>query len=241
MLRLAGVRKTYGKTVAVEALDLEIRRGEVFGLLGPNGAGKSTTVGLAVGLLEPDQGTVEIEGAGPPTQPAARAKIGITPQALALYEELSAEENLRFFGVLHGLEGSALAARVQWALDFVGLSPRAKDRASTYSGGMKRRLNLAIGTIHDPPLLLLDEPTVGVDPQSRAHIFEEVRRLNAAGATVVYTSHYMEEVQALCSRVGILDHGRLIACDPVEDLLRSLREPNLERVFLRLTGHELRD
>src|SRR5215510_2317777 len=135
MLKLSEVRKSYGSNVAVDGLTLEIRRGEVFGLLGPNGAGKSTTVGLAVGLLEPDQGTVEIEGVGPPTQPAARAKIGITPQALALYEELTAEENLRFFGVLHGLEGNALAERVKWALDFVGLSPRAKDRASTYSGG----------------------------------------------------------------------------------------------------------
>ena len=281
MLRFAGVRKTYGKTVAVDALDLEIRGGEVFGLLGPNGAGKSTTVGLAVGLLEPDRGSVEIEGVGPPTQAAARAKIGITPQALALYEELTAEENLRFFGVLHGLEGSALDARVKWALDFVGLTPRATDRASTYSGGMKRRLNLAIGTIHDPPLLLLDEPTVGVDPQSRNAIFDNILAMKREGRTILYTTHYMEEAEKLCDRVGIIDHGKLLALDtvpgliaahggrstlvfsengtesrvetddPVAELARfgerarhgrfRLEQPDLEAVFLRLTGRTLRD
>jgi ABC-2 type transport system ATP-binding protein len=281
MLRFAGVRKTYGKTVALEALDLEIRRGEVFGLLGPNGAGKSTTVGLAVGLLEPDRGTIELEGVGPPTEVAARARIGITPQALALYEELSAEENLRFFGVLHGLEGTALAARVAWALEFVGLTPRARDRASTYSGGMKRRLNLAIGVVHDPPLLLLDEPTVGVDPQSRNAIFENILALKREGRTILYTTHYIEEAEKLCDRVRIIDQGRLLALDtvpaligrhggrstlvlsengaetrletddPVAELARMgerarhgrfrLEQPDLEAVFLRLTGRTLRD
>lgn len=281
MIRFSGVRKTYGQTVAVDALDLEIRRGEVFGLLGPNGAGKSTTVGLAVGLLEPDRGTVEIEGVGPPTLVAARAKIGITPQALALYEEMTAEENLRFFGVLHGLERQALASRVAWALEFVGLTPRAKDRASTYSGGMKRRLNLAIGVINDPPLLLLDEPTVGVDPQSRNAIFDNILAMKREGRTILYTTHYMEEAEKLCDRVGIIDHGKLLALDtvpgliaahggrstlvfsengaesrvetddPVAELARlgdrarhgrfRLEQPDLEAVFLRLTGRTLRD
>src|SRR5438132_5757519 len=281
MLRLSGVRKTYGKIVAVDSLDLEIRRGEVFGLLGPNGAGKSTTVGLCVGLLEPDRGTIELEGVGPPTQVAARSRIGIAPQALALYEELTAEENLRFFGTLHGLTGASLAARVQWALDFVGLTPRARDRATTYSGGMKRRLNLAIGVVHDPPLLLLDEPTVGVDPQSRNAIFENILALKREGRTVLYTTHYMEEAERLCDRVGIIDQGRLLALDtvpgligahggrstlvlsengtetrletddPVAELARlgerarhgrfRLEQPDLEAVFLRLTGRTLRD
>jgi len=161
MLRLSDVRKSYGKTVAVDGLSLQIAAGEVFGLLGPNGAGKSTTVALAVGLLEADRGTVEIAGAGGPADPAVRAKLGVAPQALALYEDLSGAENLRFFGTLQGMAGSALAERVRWALEFVGLTARARDRVSAYSGGMKRRLNLAVAVVHDPPLLLLDEPTVG--------------------------------------------------------------------------------
>jgi ABC-2 type transport system ATP-binding protein len=281
MLKLTDVRKNYGNIVAVDGLSLEIRPGEVFGLLGPNGAGKSTTVALAVGLLEPDRGRVEIAGVGVPTDAAVRAKIGVAPQALAIYEELSAEENVRFFGALNGLEGRALAERVKWALEFVGLTPRARDRAATYSGGMKRRLNLAIAVVHDPPLLLLDEPTVGVDPQSRNAIFENILALKREGRTVLYTTHYMEEAERLCDRVGIVDHGRLLALDtvprliaghggkgalvlerdgsetrletddPVAEITRlardgglprfRLEQPNLETVFLNLTGRTLRD
>jgi ABC-2 type transport system ATP-binding protein len=281
MLKLTDVRKSYGSIVAVDGLSLEIRPGEVFGLLGPNGAGKSTTVALAVGLLEPDRGRVEIQGAGVPSEPTVRKKIGVAPQALALYEELTAEENVRFFGALNGLEGRALADRVQWALEFVGLTPRARDRAMTYSGGMKRRLNLAVAVVHDPPLLLLDEPTVGVDPQSRNAIFENILALKREGRTVLYTTHYMEEAERLCDRVGIMDHGRLLAldtvprlidahggatalvwerdghesrvetADPVAELSRlakdgglprfRLEPPDLEAVFLNLTGRHLRD
>ena len=197
------------------------------------------------------------------------------------YEELSAEENLRFFGVLHGLEGQALATRVQWALEFVGLTPRARDRASTYSGGMKRRLNLAIGVIHDPPVLLLDEPTVGVDPQSRNAIFDNILAMKREGRTILYTTHYMEEAEKLCDRVGIIDQGKLLALDTVQGLIAAhggrstlvfsengaetrletddpvselgrlgdrarhgrfrLEQPDLEAVFLRLTGRKLRD
>ena len=197
MLVLAGVRKRYGARAAVDGLSLAVRRGEIFGLLGPNGAGKTTTVGLAIGLLVPDEGTVDVAGLGSPREPAVRARIGLAPQALALYETLSGQENVAFFGSLYGLSGLGLDQRVRAAIEFVGLSDRRRDRVSTYSGGMKRRLNLAVALVHDPELLLLDEPTVGVDPQSRNLIFENVRHLRAAGKTIVYTTHYMEEAERL--------------------------------------------
>jgi len=281
MLQLTNVRKAFGAIVAVDGLSLSIQQGEVFGLLGPNGAGKTTTVNMAVGLLKPDQGAIELDGTGSPDQPNVRAKIGVATQALALYDDLTGEENLSFFGKLQGLTGRKLAERVGWALEFVTLSDRRRDRVKTYSGGMKRRLNLAVAVIHDPPLLLLDEPTVGVDPQSRNAIFENILALRAQGRTVVYTTHYMEEAQRLCDRVGIIDHGRLLALDtvdrlitahggrsiliaergngeirvdtddPLVELLRLQKEgplqrfrverPDLERVFLHLTGRELRD
>ena len=281
MLKLTEVRKSYGKTVAVDDLSLEIRRGEVFGLLGPNGAGKSTSVSLSVGLLEPDRGTVEIAGLGRPTDPEVRRRIGVAPQTLAIYEELTAEENVRFFGSIHGLSGRALHERARWAIEFVGLTPRARDRASTYSGGMKRRLNLAVAVVHDPPLLLLDEPTVGVDPQSRNAIFDNILALKREGRTILYTTHYMEEAERLCDRVGIVDHGKLLALDTVPALIAAhggqsalvierddqetrietadplaelsrlardgglprfrLEQPDLEAVFLNLTGRHLRD
>jgi len=281
MLKLNEVRKSYGATVALESLSLDVRPGEVFGLLGPNGAGKSTTVGLAIGLLEPDRGIVTIAGLGSPSDPQVRAKIGVAPQSLAIYEELSAEENLRFFGAIQGLSGRELVERVQWALEFVGLTARARDRAATYSGGMKRRLNLAVGVVHNPPLLLLDEPTVGVDPQSRNAIFENILALKREGRTILYTTHYMEEAQRLCDRVGIIDQGRLLALDTVHKLIGAhggrsalvlerdgheqrvetddpvaelthlasngglprfrLEQPDLEAVFLNLTGRHLRD
>jgi ABC-2 type transport system ATP-binding protein len=281
MLLLNNLGKSFGKICAVDGLSLEIKRGEVFGLLGPNGAGKTTTVNMAIGLLNPDQGTVEIEGLGSPTEPEVRAGIGIAPQVLAIYDELSGEENLRFFGTIQGLRAGRLSDRVRWALDFVDLAERCRDRVKTYSGGMKRRLNLAVALIHDPPLLLLDEPTVGVDPQSRNSIFEKIEAMREAGRTIVYTTHYMEEAQRLCDRVGIMDRGKLLAMDSVRSLIAAhggestviatrddgeirlktedplgelmrLREsggmtdfrvesPNLEGVFLNLTGRHLRD
>jgi ABC-2 type transport system ATP-binding protein len=219
MLILSHVVKRYGAHVAVNDLSLEVRPGEIFGLLGPNGAGKSTSVHLAVGLLKPDQGMAALAGLGPPTSPDVRGRIGVAPQALSLYQLLTGEENLIFFGRLHGMKGSALAGRVRWALDFVGLTDRRGDRVQTYSGGMKRRLNLAAALLHAPALLLLDEPTVGVDPQSRNSIFDNIEALREQGTTVLYTTHYMEEAVRLCDRVAIIDHGRLLALDTVRGLI----------------------
>jgi len=220
MLTFERVRKSYGTTVAVDDLSLTIRRGEVLGLLGPNGAGKSTIVNLAVGLLAPDTGRVDIDGGNPQT-PGVRARLGVAPQALALYELLSGAENLRFFGEMYGVSGSALRNRVDWSLEFVGLTERARDRVAEYSGGMKRRLNLASALVHDPELVLLDEPTVGVDPQSRNQIFENILDLRRQGCTLIYTTHYMEEAARLCDRVAIIDRGQLLALGTVDELLRA--------------------
>lgn len=225
MLTLSNVRKTFGKTVAVDGLSLSVRKGELFGLLGPNGAGKSTSVSLAVGLLTPDTGSVAIEGHGNPADPAVRGRIGVAPQSLALYDLLSAEENLRFFGEVYGLTGATLTSRVAWCLDFVGLTDRQRDAAGTYSGGMKRRLNLAAALVHDPELLLLDEPTVGVDPQSRNKIFENIEALHAEGRTIIYTTHYMEEAVRLCDRIAIVDAGKLLALGTVAELLQQYGGP----------------
>jgi ABC-2 type transport system ATP-binding protein len=238
-LAVTDLVKTFGPTRAVNNVSLRVQEGEIFGLLGPNGAGKTTLLSIVAGLLHPDAGTVAVLG-----QPLLRGRkhlLGIVPQELAIYGELSARENLRFFGQLYGLGGADLEHGINKLLDAVGLLDRANDRTGTFSGGMKRRLNLAAGLVHKPRLLLLDEPTVGVDPQSRNRIFEEVRRLNRQGLTILYTSHYMEEVQALCTRIGIMDQGNLIACDTLTNLLSKTGEPNLESLFLRMTGRALRD
>ncbi len=219
MLRLNQLEKRFGDVAAVQGLSLEVRRGEIFGLLGPNGAGKTTTVHMAMGLLAPDAGSVEIADHGRPTSPSVRLRVGLAPQAVAVYDDLTGEENVRFFASLYGLSRTKLRERVAWALDFVGLGDRKSDRTDTYSGGMKRRLNLAVAVVHDPELVLLDEPTVGVDPQSRNLILENILTLRRGGRTVVYTTHYMEEAERLCDRVAIMDHGRLLALDTVQGLL----------------------
>ena len=218
MLTLTGIVKRYGSRTAVDGLSLAVGRGEVFGLLGPNGAGKSTTVHMAVGIVAPTAGQVDVGGLGAPTQPAVRARIGVAPQALSLYELLTGEENLIFFGRVYQMAPARLAERVTWALEFVGLADRRGDLVHTYSGGMKRRLNLAAAILHDPDLVLLDEPTVGVDPQSRNAIFDSLLSLKAAGKTIVYTTHYMEEAARLCDRVAIIDHGKLLGLDTVRGL-----------------------
>ena len=307
LLDVSDVRKSYGHIQALRGVSFQVQEGELFGLLGPNGAGKTTLISILSCLLAPTAGEARLDGKPIRLNDlASRRQIGLVPQDLAVYGELTARENLAFFGRLYGLQGSELNRRVDEVLETIALGDRAKDRVNTFSGGMKRRLNLGVSILHQPKLLLLDEPTTGVDPQSRNRIFEEVRRLNGEGTTIVYTSHYMEEVQALCRRIGILDGGKLIACDTLAKLLHSLegrirvrlaqvpaslrqriqslpnvhlaepqanvlelsckeparallelvpllqeqklepleletQEPNLERVFLHLTGRALRD
>ena len=239
-LEVHEVSKHYGATPALERVSFEVREGEIFGLLGPNGAGKTTLLSILSCLLEPTGGEVRLLGRSiAPGDRLVRRRIGVVPQELALYSELTARENLLFFGELYGVRGGELRRRVEYILDAVGLGDRADDRVRTFSGGMKRRLNLGAALVHGPSLLLLDEPTVGVDPQSRNHIFEEVRRLNGEGVTLVYTSHYMEEVQALCSRIGIMDRGRLAACDTLPRLLQLL--PGVLRFRVRAMTPALRE
>lgn len=239
-LEVRDLRKTYGPTVALDGVSFQVHEGETFGLLGPNGAGKTTLLSILSCLLEPTSGEVWLLGQRLlPGDRAVRRLIGIVPQELAVYGDLTARENLRFFGELYGLRGATLRERVEAVLAAVALADKGDDRVTTFSGGMKRRLNLGAALVHGPRLLLLDEPTVGVDPQSRNHIFEEVRRLTAAGMTVLYTTHYMEEVQALCTRVGIMDHGRLEACDTLAQLLQQL--PGLIRFRIAHTSPALRE
>lgn len=220
MIRIDSVRKQFGSAVALDGLSLDVRAGEVFGLLGPNGAGKSTTMALLTGLQAPDAGSVSVLG-GDPRDASLRARIGLAPQSLALYANLSGRENLEFFARMFGLRGARLTQRVDAALDFAQLADRQQDHAGGYSGGMQRRLNLAAAVVHEPELVLLDEPTAGVDPQSRNALFENVLALKAAGRTIVYTTHYMEEVERLCDRVAIVDRGRVLAIDTVPALLRA--------------------
>ncbi len=223
VLNVVNLEKRYGQTTALAGVSFQAQAGELFGLLGPNGAGKTTLLSIVSCLIEPTAGEAWILGKKVTTSDRElRRLIGIVPQELALYNELNARENLNFFGSLYGISGERLRSRVDEVLAAVGLTDRANDRVGQFSGGMKRRLNLGAAIVHQPKLLLLDEPTTGVDPQSRNHIFEEVRRLAGQGVCVVYTSHYLEEVQALCSRVGIIDHGRLIACDSLPALLQKM-------------------
>ncbi len=217
--------KRFGERTAVADVTFSIAPGETFGLLGPNGAGKTTTISIACGLLRPDAGEVVVAG-HPMTADdlAAKAAVGLVPQDIALYDELSAAENLRFFGRLQGLGGKDLDGRITEVLDVVGLADRADERIDTYSGGMKRRANIAVGLLHRPQLLVLDEPTVGVDPQSRNAILESVEVLSRAGMSVLYTTHYMEEAERLCDRIGIIDAGRIVASGSRRDLIAGLGE-----------------
>ncbi len=214
--------KRYGKQVAVESLNLQVKRGEIFGLLGPNGAGKSTTIGMLSGILTPGSGEILLNDSRFTATPQQKKLLGVVPQELAIYPKLTGRENLSFFGKLYGIRGQNLQNRIKEMLALVGLTERGNSLVEEYSGGMKRRLNLAAGLMHRPQLLLLDEPTVGVDPQSRNHIFEGVKELNRQGLTIIYTSHYMEEVEGLCDRAGIMDNGRLIACDRVSNLVNGM-------------------
>jgi ABC-2 type transport system ATP-binding protein len=217
------VVKRFGSLVALDGVSLDIAPGEFFGLLGPNGAGKSTFMSLIAGLRAPDGGRLTVSGAGVAAGSAqARRALGLVPQHIALYPELSAEANLRIFGGLYGLKGKELGERVDQALAAVQLGDRRRDRVKDYSGGMQRRLNLAAALLHRPRLLLCDEPTVGVDPQSRNAIFDFLLGLNREGMTIIYSTHYMEEATRLCSRIGIIDHGKILALGTLDELLGRL-------------------
>src|SRR5262245_9185744 len=227
MIRARDLRKAYANVQAVDGISLELVAGETFGLLGPNGAGKTTTIHMLIGVLRPDSGEVSIQGVPDPTRAEVRRRLGVASQIESLYDELSAAENLAFFGRLYGLRGVRLKERVTWCLGLAGLRDRATDRVKTYSGGMKRRLNLASALVHDPPVLLFDEPTAGVEPQSRNHLLDTIEGFARAGRTILYTTHYMEEAERLCDRVAIMDHGKILALDTVEGLLRQHGGPSM--------------
>ncbi|WP_409341158.1 ABC transporter ATP-binding protein [Paenibacillus sp. MBLB4367] len=228
--------KRYEGNLSVDHLSLSIEQGEIFGLLGPNGAGKSTTIGMICGLLPIDQGEILVDGISVAKYPLeAKRRIGLVPQELALFEPLSARENVAFFARLYGLRGRLLEERIAEALAFVGLSEHGRDRPESFSGGMKRRLNIACAIAHRPKLIIMDEPTVGIDPQSRNHILESVRTLNQMGSTVIYSTHYMEEVEAIGTRVGILDQGRLIACGNKSELIKLVSEE--EKIAIQVVSN----
>src|ERR1700678_2772397 len=235
MLQVDRLSKRYGERVAVSAISFSIAQGEPVGLLGPNGAGKTPAIAMISGISRPDSGEVSLGGVSlAQNANALKRRVGLVPQDLALYEELSAWANLQLFGGLYGLGAAELQPRAKAALALVGLADRSTDRVKTFSGGMKRRLNIAGALLHEPDLILLDEPTVGVDPQSRNAIFDNLEELKRRGKTLLYTTHYMEEAERLCDRVVIIDHGRVIANDTVRGLYRRL--PASQAVLLEIDG-----
>lgn len=236
VLEVDGLVKQFGDLRAVDGVSFQIRTGETYGLLGPNGAGKTTTISMTCGLLDADAGAVRVEGAEMTTRTLApRAAVGLVPQDLAIYPDLTARENLRFFGRLYSMETAELTRRIDEVLDVIGLTDRADDRADEFSGGMKRRLNIGIGLLHRPRLLVLDEPTVGVDPQSRNAILESVERLSGEGIAVLYTTHYMEEAERLCDRVGIIDQGQVKAEGTRRELVKMVGER--DHIRIETSGH----
>lgn len=227
------LRKSWGNLEAVKGISFSVARGEIFSLLGPNGAGKTTTINMLSCLIEPTGGTAEIDGhAIPGDSLGVRRAIGVVPQEIALYESLSARQNLEFWGRLYDMSGKALADRIDEVLALVELSDRARDKIKTFSGGMKRRINIAAGLLHRPKLLFMDEPTVGIDPQSRRRILDMVKELRDDGMTVLYTTHYMEEAEELSDRVGIIDHGQLIAIGTQAELTQAVGEGEVLRLHL---------
>lgn len=224
LLKVENLCKSFGSTKAVDGISFEVNRGEVFGLLGPNGAGKSTTISVVSTLIPPTKGEVLYEGMNIFTEPnSLRKNLGVVPQDIALYPTLTGYENLSFWGNMYGLKGAGLKKRIGEVAEIIGLNGRLKDRVDKYSGGMKRRLNIGVALLHKPELLIMDEPTVGIDPQSRNHILDTVMELNRQGMTIIYTSHYMEEVEYLCSRICIMDQGRIIASGTQEELVELIK------------------
>ncbi len=246
ILKLNELTRKYDNHVVVDNVDLEIKKGEIFGLLGPNGAGKSTTMNMICGIVRPTLGSVEFMGKdfGKKNKELCK-KLGYIPQDLAIHESLKAWENVELFTSLYGIKGRELKERVKESLEYVGLWERRNDYAKKFSGGMKRRLNIACAIGHHPELLIFDEPTVGIDPQSRNFILEKIKKSNENGATVIYTSHYMEEVESICTRIAIMDNGKIIATGTSEELKKlvvdDISSITLEEVFLTLTGKKLRD
>ncbi|OZB92963.1 ABC transporter ATP-binding protein [Paenibacillus sp. XY044] len=225
VLDIRGLTKKFGEFVAVDNMSLTVREGEIFGFLGANGAGKSTTINMVSSLLRPSSGEIRILDRDITKQSRfAKLNLGIVPQDLAIYEDMTAYENVSFFAGLYGLRGNQLKERTEEALDFVGLSDKAKSMPKNFSGGMKRRLNIACAIAHKPKLIIMDEPTVGIDPQSRNYILTSVRNLNESGCTIIYTSHYMEEVEEICSRIAIVDHGKIIAEGTKEQLKSTITD-----------------
>ncbi len=251
MIEVENLRKEYGSRVAVDGISFRVEPGQIFGLLGPNGAGKTTTISCISGLIRPTSGTLNVRGEDMTRgRSEARRSLGVVPQELAMYMEVSAQENLQYWASVQGLSSDEVKRKVPEMLERVGLADRAKDPVKDFSGGMKRRLNLAIGLVHDPEVVLMDEPTVGVDPQSRGHILDLIKERAAAGCAILYTTHYMGEAEGLCDSFSIMDHGKVIAEGTLDELLsqagdaiqrQTVPEPSLERLFLHLTGKELRE
>jgi len=241
LLRATGLTKRYGRVTALAGVDLELDARESLALLGPNGAGKTTLMQLLAGVIQPDSGTIAWVGLGEPASPQVRRELGFAPQALALYPQLTARENLQFFARLHGVPRARLEERVQYGLALADLENRADRRAGTFSGGMQRRLNLACAVVHAPRCLLLDEPTVGVDPHSRNHLLDAVAQLRDSGVALIYSTHLMDEADKLCERVAVIDRGRLLVVGEREALCREHACAGLGELFLQLTGAELRD
>lgn len=232
MLKISHLTKRFNSLAAVNDISFQVEEGEIFGFLGPNGAGKTTTINMICGLITPDSGNIELDHQDfSRSGPQIRKKLGVVPQEIALYEELSVIENLQFWGGLYGLKGGLLQDRIHNLLETINLVERKKDAVKKLSGGMKRRLNMAVGLIHSPKLLLLDEPTVGIDPQARHIMLESIKSIAASGTTIIYTTHYMEEAEQLCDRVAIIDHGHILAMGTQDELKQIVGENRLLKVF----------
>lgn len=239
---IEGLTKRFEDVTALDGLSFEVEKGELFGLLGPNGAGKTTTINILCGLLEPTSGRANVGGHDIQREPRkVRGLIGVCPQDTAVYPFLTGRENVELFGSLHAIPGESLRKMTEGLLDKMGLNEDADRQAGKYSGGMRRRINLVMGLVHDPEIAFLDEPTVGMDPQSRRAVWDFIRELKDQGKTVILTTHYMEEAEELCDRVGIIDHGRLIALGPPGELMEEHGAEDLEEVFIRLTGRKIRE
>lgn len=233
LLKVDNLHKSFKKFKAVNGVSFEVKQGEIFGFLGPNGAGKSTTISMISTLLRPNAGEILYKGKNILNNPKAiQKKLGIVPQEIALYPTLSGYENLKFWGNVHGVKGRNLKERIDDVSKIIGIEERLKDKVENYSGGMKRRINIGVALLHEPELLIMDEPTVGIDPQSRNHILDTVLRLNKEGMTIIYTSHYMEEVEYLCTRIGIMDKGKIIALGTKEKLAHIIKDQN--KISLKL-------